>query len=90
MSMANGIFWQPIRERVLLGDPSAFETVVAENQQVVAGVAYSMVGDFAAAQDISQETFLTAWKSREQLRDPSRLNKLPRHWRTATIRLANG
>lgn len=58
---------------VVLGDTSAFQTVVERYQGAVAGVAFNVLGEFAASQDIAQETFWTAWKSRAQLREPARL-----------------
>jgi len=59
--------------RVVLNELAAFEEVVAKYQGAVVAVAFSQCGDFGASQDIAQETFLAAWSSREQLRDPEKL-----------------
>ncbi|WP_165073629.1 sigma-70 family RNA polymerase sigma factor [Paludisphaera rhizosphaerae] len=59
--------------RVCAGDRNAFERVVLRHQGIVAGVAYNACGDLAASEDLAQETFWAAWRSRESLEDPSRL-----------------
>ena len=59
--------------RVVSNDLAAFEEVVAKYQGAVVAVAFSQCGDFSASQDIAQETFLAAWSSREQLREPEKL-----------------
>ena len=59
--------------RVVANEISAFEKVVEKYQGAVVAVAFSQCGDFAASQDIAQETFLAAWSSREQLREPEKL-----------------
>lgn len=59
--------------RVVANELSAFENVVEKYQGAVVAVAFSQCGDFAASQDIAQETFLAAWSSREQLREPEKL-----------------
>ena len=58
---------------VIAGDTMAFQKVVERYQGSVSGVAYNVVGEFAASQDVAQETFWAAWKSRTQLREPQRL-----------------
>jgi len=65
---------QSVWDRVLAADTASFEQVVKANQRAVMAVAYSLLGDFNAAQDVSQETFLVAWKSRAQLRRGDRLS----------------
>ena len=60
-------------QAVLVGDTTAFQRIVERYQGAVSGVALSIVGDFAASQDIAQEVFWIAWNSRAQLRDASRL-----------------
>jgi zinc protease len=59
--------------RVVANELSAFENVVEKYQGAVVAVAFSQCGDFSASQDIAQETFLAAWSSREQLREPEKL-----------------
>lgn len=59
--------------RVLNGDTQEFERVVERHQNAVSAVAYGILGDFAACQDVTQETFWQAWRGRNDLRDPARL-----------------
>jgi zinc protease len=56
------------------GSISAFETLVHQYQAMVSAVAYSTCGDLTQSEDIAQETFLTAWKQRTQLREPNKLS----------------
>jgi RNA polymerase sigma-70 factor (ECF subfamily) len=57
---------------VLAGDTEAFGPLVTRYQEVVCRLVLSAVRDFAAAEDITQETFLTAFRRLAQLRDPAR------------------
>ncbi|MFN3190662.1 MAG: RNA polymerase sigma factor [Aureliella sp.] len=59
--------------RVLQDDASAFEKVVAKYQAAVSAVCFSSVGEFAASEDISQETFLVAWQAKDKLENASKL-----------------
>jgi RNA polymerase sigma-70 factor (ECF subfamily) len=54
------------------GDGSAYSTLVARYQGHVYGLAYSLAGNWADAQDIAQETFIRAYVNLAQLRDPAR------------------
>jgi RNA polymerase sigma-70 factor (ECF subfamily) len=56
-------------ERARLGDPQAFGTLADEHYRTVYGVAFSIVGDWSAAEDIAQETLLLAWTRRTSLRN---------------------
>ncbi len=56
----------------LAGDGNVFGTLVNRYQQGVYALVWSMVHDFAGAEDITQETFLTAFRQLPKLRDPSR------------------
>jgi RNA polymerase sigma-70 factor (ECF subfamily) len=58
--------------RCIDGDPGAFERLVREHMSTVLGLAYNYVGNFSAAEDIAQETFVQAFQSIESLRDGSR------------------
>jgi DNA-directed RNA polymerase specialized sigma24 family protein len=40
---------------------------------MVCGIAYSILGDFAASEDAAQDAFLTAWRKFHDLREPDRL-----------------
>jgi RNA polymerase sigma-70 factor (ECF subfamily) len=51
------------------GDPTAFERLVREHMNTVLGLAYNYVGNFSAAEDIAQETFVQAFQSLSSLRD---------------------
>jgi RNA polymerase sigma factor (sigma-70 family) len=55
------------------GDQQAFGTIVRRYQSLVCTVTYSSTGDLSASEDLAQETFITAWKKLDSLRDPSRL-----------------
>jgi RNA polymerase sigma factor (sigma-70 family) len=76
-------------DRVLAGDVTAFQSVVESHQAAVSAVAYAIVGDFPASQDIAQETFWVAWSKKNSLRDVPRLGawlcgiarNLARQWR---------
>jgi RNA polymerase sigma-70 factor (ECF subfamily) len=54
------------------GDPEAYATLVARYQGHVYGLAYSLSGNWADAQDIAQETFIRAYVNLVQLKDPAR------------------
>lgn len=51
------------------GDTDAFARLFSEHYRSVYGVAFSTVGNWSAAQDIAQETFLLAWARRDSLRN---------------------
>jgi RNA polymerase sigma factor (sigma-70 family) len=55
------------------GDKRAFVEIVARHQAMVCGIAYSILGDFAASEDAAQEAFLTAWRKFHDLREPEKL-----------------
>ncbi len=57
---------------VMNGNMTDFTPLVEKYQAVVYGLAFSLVGDFSTAQDIAQETFITAYKKLNQLRQPER------------------
>lgn len=59
--------------QVLADDTAAFEQVVVRHQSAVSAVSFSCIGDFAASEDIAQETFLVAWQSKDSLRSGTRL-----------------
>jgi RNA polymerase sigma factor (sigma-70 family) len=55
------------------GNKRAFVEIVARYQAMVCGIAFGILGDFAASQDAGQETFLTAWRKFHDLREPEKL-----------------
>ena len=56
----------------LLGENSAFGTIVERYWNMVVALALSRVSDAAEAEDIAQESFLKAYSQLVSLRDPSR------------------
>ena len=58
----------------LRGDHDAFARIVRRYQALVCAITYSATGDVAASEDLAQETFLTAWKRLNSVREPSRLS----------------
>lgn len=80
---------------VIKGDTAAFEQLVVKYQSAVSAVAFSIIGDFSSSQDIAQETFWAAWKTREKLRDASRLGawlcgiarNMAKQWRRKKLRV---
>ncbi|MEW5906807.1 MAG: sigma-70 family RNA polymerase sigma factor [Elusimicrobiota bacterium] len=77
-------------------DPgSAFALIVDEHQRLVYSLALRLTGDTAAAEDIAQETFLSAWKHLDRFRGESSLknwlariavNKVRSYWRWKKLR----
>lgn len=55
------------------GDRAAFAELVKRYRNLIFGIAYSQVGDFARSEDLAQQTFITAWKRNFDLADPSRI-----------------
>jgi RNA polymerase sigma factor (sigma-70 family) len=55
------------------GDRDAFGRIVERHQNLVCAVAYSASGSLARAEDLAQETFITAWQRIADLRDPAKL-----------------
>jgi RNA polymerase sigma-70 factor (ECF subfamily) len=56
------------------GDEAAFAALVREHARAVFGVVFRRVGDRVMAEDLSQETFLRAWRARDSYRgDPSEI-----------------
>ncbi len=53
------------------GDVAAFNRLVLAHQEVVYNVAYRIMGDGDAAADVTQETFISAYKSLNLFRDGS-------------------
>ena len=54
------------------GDREAYGELVARYQGHVYALAYSLVDNWAEAQDIAQETFIRAYVNLERLREPAR------------------
>ncbi len=60
---------QDLVERSRTGDREAFEELVRRTARLVFARAYLETGHNARAQDITQETFLLAWRSVKQVKD---------------------
>lgn len=57
--------------RILSGDDTAFTTLVEKYYRSVHALAWRKIGDFHHAEEITQDTFLQAYKKLSTLRDPS-------------------
>ena len=57
-------------QRVLEGDDSAFSLLVRKYQKQVHALAWRKIGDFHIAEEITQDTFLNAYKRLSTLRKP--------------------
>ena len=56
---------------VLSGNDNAFATLVRRHQKGVHALAWRKVGDFHAAEEITQDTFIQVYKHLAQLRNPN-------------------
>lgn len=74
----------------LKGSREAFGSIVARYQTLLCSLAYSATGSFSQSQDLSQETFVIAWKQLSELREPGKLrswlcgilkNRIYKEWR---------
>jgi len=68
--------------RSLSGDRDAFSRIVARYQTLICSLAYSRLGNLGQSEDVAQETFITAWKHLQQLREPAKL----RSWLCGIVR----
>ena len=57
----------------LAGDRDAFGRIVARYQTLICSLAYSAMGSLGQSEDLSQETFITAWMHLGKLREPEKL-----------------
>lgn len=57
---------------VLSGDDTAFDILVEKYQKSVHALVWQKIGDFHYAEDITQETFLRAYRKLSTLRNPSK------------------
>ncbi len=71
-----------IFEAAQAGDKEAFGVIVNRYQSLICAITYSSTGDINLSEDIAQETFLAAWNSLGELRNPTKL----RAWLCAIAR----
>jgi RNA polymerase sigma factor (sigma-70 family) len=57
----------------LAGDREAFGLIVARYQSLVCSLAFSATGSLTRSEDLAQETFVAAWKTLPDLREPASL-----------------
>ncbi len=57
--------------RTLSGDEAAFSELVKKHQKCVHALAWRKIGDFHIAEEITQDTFLLAYKKLASLKNPS-------------------
>lgn len=55
--------------RLRAGDEQAFATLYAQYARLVHSIAVRLVGDHHDAEDITQQVFVSAWRSRDSLRE---------------------
>lgn len=60
-------------QRLRAGEREAFEQTVQQNYQSIARQLYLLCGDFDTAADLTQETFVEAWRSLPSFRGESSL-----------------
>jgi RNA polymerase sigma factor (sigma-70 family) len=65
----------------LKGSREAFGHIVARYQTLLCSIAYSATGSVSQSQDLSQETFIIAWKQLSELREHCKL----RSWLCAIL-----
>lgn len=69
-------------DRCRSGDRDAFAEIVRRYQTLICSVAYAATGNLAVSEEIAQETFISAWRSIANLREPAQL----RHWLCGIVR----
>jgi RNA polymerase sigma-70 factor (ECF subfamily) len=61
-----------IYRAAIQGDRDAFETIIRASSRGLFAVAYGVLQDRSEAEDVVQDTFVKAWKSRWRVRDPEK------------------
>ncbi len=56
-------------QKCTTGDADAFAVIVRRHQNLVCSVAYSVLGNFAASEDVGQDTLVAAWQQLPQSED---------------------
>jgi RNA polymerase sigma factor (sigma-70 family) len=60
--------------RSVAGSSEAFGQIVTRYQSLICALTYSGTGSLTGSQDLSQETFIIAWKRLPELREPGNLS----------------
>ena len=60
--------------RTRQGDPAAFEALIRQHQRMIYSLTYRMTGSPADAEDLTQETFLRAWRQIGSYRGAARFS----------------
>lgn len=72
-----------IYRAAISGDRDAFELIIRANSRRLFAIAYGVLQDRAEAEDVVQDAFVKAWKSRWRVRDPEKfpawLGTIARH-----------
>src|SRR5256714_5702458 len=62
-----------IYRAAIQGDRDAFETVIRSTSRNLFAIAYGILQNREEAEDVVQDTFVKAWKSRWRVRDAAKL-----------------
>ena len=62
-----------LAEKARQGDVDAFAELVEHFGRRIFALCFSLIGDFHAAEDAAQETFLRAFKGIAKLKDPEKI-----------------
>ena len=54
------------------GDRDAFEMIIRDTSRTIFAIAYGVLQNRAEAEDVVQDAFIKAWKSRWRVRDPEK------------------
>src|SRR3954471_13418625 len=72
-----------IYRAAIRGDRDAFEMIIRASSRALFAIAYGVLQDRADAEDVVQDAFIKAWKSRWRVRDPEKfpawLGTIARH-----------
>src|SRR3982750_685542 len=61
-----------IYRAAIAGDRGAFGVISRANSRTLFAIAYGVLQDRAEAEDVVQDAFIKAWKSRWRVRDPEK------------------
>src|SRR3954462_15388740 len=61
-----------IYRAAIAGDRDAFELIIRANSRTLFAIAYGVLQNRTEAEDVVQDTFIKAWKSRWRVRDPEK------------------